>query len=78
VQDTTKAQIHFNNKEVRLMPIYEYKCRECGNEFEELTFAKTSDPVPCPSCKSEKTERKISLVSGRSFSSGSCGTSGFS
>ena len=32
------------------MPIYEYCCRDCGHEFEELTFS-SSDPAPnCPKC----------------------------
>ncbi|HMK36720.1 MAG TPA: zinc ribbon domain-containing protein [Desulfomonilaceae bacterium] len=32
------------------MPIYEYRCEKCGNEFEE--WQKFSDPVvdKCPSC----------------------------
>lgn len=60
------------------MPIYEYKCRECGNEFEELVFTTDAEPQACPSCKSDNTERKISRVSTGGLSAGSCGTSGFS
>jgi len=32
------------------MPIYEYRCNQCGHDFEELTFS-TSGPSPdCPQC----------------------------
>ena len=31
------------------MPIYEYICRKCGNEFEVLVFNKDEKPE-CPEC----------------------------
>jgi len=42
------------------MPIYEYACAACGQEFEE--WQKMSDaPVrSCPKCKKKKVERLIS------------------
>jgi putative FmdB family regulatory protein len=41
------------------MPIYEYRCLPCGNEF-ELLVLKTS-PVPaCPSCESQEVEQLLS------------------
>lgn len=40
------------------MPIYEYKCQKCGNEFEALV--RKSDEPACPSCKSTELERQIS------------------
>ncbi|HUE85307.1 MAG TPA: zinc ribbon domain-containing protein [Vicinamibacterales bacterium] len=41
------------------MPIFEYRCGGCGQEFETLVLKGT---VPaCPSCKSEALERLISL-----------------
>lgn len=41
------------------MPIYEYKCQECGNEFEELVFNQEAT-VACPKCGSEKTAKLMS------------------
>jgi len=41
------------------MPIYEYICKECGNEFEELVFSQDAS-APCPKCGSEKTEKLMS------------------
>jgi len=41
------------------MPIYEYACRGCGNEFELLV---RGEMIPaCPECESEDLERRISL-----------------
>ncbi|MBQ7608559.1 MAG: zinc ribbon domain-containing protein [Desulfovibrionaceae bacterium] len=40
------------------MPIYEYGCRKCGHEFEELVF---SDAAPnCPECGSNDVEKRMS------------------
>ncbi|HUW64104.1 MAG TPA: zinc ribbon domain-containing protein [Spirochaetia bacterium] len=43
------------------MPIYEFKCLECGQVFEKL-FIKPDDKadLACPACKSESLERIIS------------------
>lgn len=41
------------------MPLFEYVCKTCGFEFEELR--KASDTVPCLKCKSV-TEKKVSRV----------------
>ncbi len=41
------------------MPIYEYACPSCGNEFE--TIHRISDPPPpCPTC-GKGVQKKISL-----------------
>ena len=47
------------------MPLYEYRCTDCGHEFEKL--AKVDDPPPtCPvedcSGKSEKRPSRTSFV----------------
>lgn len=43
------------------MPIYEFKCLQCGRTFEKL-FIKPDDEadLACPECKSESLERIIS------------------
>lgn len=46
------------------MPIYEYVCCECGNEFEELVFSQEETPV-CPKCASDRVEKLMSACSAR-------------
>ena len=40
------------------MPIYEYKCKECGKGFETLVMG--SFKPECPACKSQDLERQMS------------------
>lgn len=40
------------------MPIFEYKCAQCGHQFEELIFG--DEVPPCPACRAEDTERQLS------------------
>ena len=58
------------------MPMYEFSCNECGNEFEELVSLNATQYPPCPGCESENVEKKIS-VCGSVGGSGGCGSSGF-
>jgi len=37
------------------MPIYEYRCRSCGHQFEKLV--RLSDTPDCPACQSAALER---------------------
>ncbi len=48
------------------MPIYEYICSSCENEFEELVF-KIDERINCPECGTVKVERALSVFS---YSSG--------
>ena len=43
------------------MPIYEYACRGCGNEFETIVAVSAPAP-PYPKCDGE-VEKKVSLSS---------------
>lgn len=44
------------------MPIYEYTCPDCGNEFE--TIQKVSEPrlTDCPSCERTNLRKKVSAT----------------
>jgi putative FmdB family regulatory protein len=47
-----------------LMPIYEYKCGDCGHVHEVITtLAERDTPPPCPECKSGEVRRLISRSS---------------
>ena len=40
------------------MPVYEYVCKSCQHEFEELVFG--SALPSCPKCESEKLDKRVS------------------
>ena len=41
-----------------IVPIYEYQCQECGEEFEKLI--RSSEKIECPECSSEKVRKLLS------------------
>lgn len=41
------------------MPIYEYACNDCGNQFE--TLVRSGDTPVCPSCHSNQLEKRLSV-----------------
>lgn len=41
------------------MPIYDYKCRECGRIWETLLLSGESEPVCCPGCGGSSLERLV-------------------
>ncbi|PIE36066.1 FmdB family transcriptional regulator [candidate division KSB3 bacterium] len=62
------------------MPIFEYTCVQCGNEFEKL-ITNRSVPVDCPACQGHDVKKKFSVFgmkSGGNFvsssGSSSCGS----
>lgn len=65
------------------MPIYEYECRRCGNDFEKLVLSsETDEDVSCPCCGGKDIRRRVSCAStltggGKSLCGGS-GASRFS
>ena len=66
------------------MPIYEYKCEQCGRRFEAwLRSMDSAPPSDCPACRATSITRVPSLFSGVRTSSGgapaidtSCSTGG--
>ena len=55
------------------MPLFEYTCIECGNDFELLVLKSSEmDDVKCPACGKNKLEQKVSAFASIS----DAGTSG--
>lgn len=63
------------------MPLYEYFCPDCGQEFEKMMrFDQATMRPTCPTCQGDNTQKKLSLFSAKSqsdnsgySSSSSCG-----
>ena len=44
------------------MPIYEYRCTDCGDDFERLIRSMFSvETITCPSCGSDHVKKAVSL-----------------
>jgi putative FmdB family regulatory protein len=51
------------------MPLYEYRCQECGRTFEKLRRMSDADAgTECPYCESDEVRRQMST-----FATGGCG-----
>ncbi len=50
------------------MPIYEYRCTDCGNKFEKLVRRSggVAEKVECPSCGKNHLEEQYSTFAARS------------
>lgn len=60
----------FSEEEFLVMPIFDFECRQCGNEFEKLVL-KTTAPVPeCAACESADVVKKVSAPGFRLTGSG--------
>ncbi|MGB9879503.1 MAG: FmdB family zinc ribbon protein [Anaerolineae bacterium] len=57
------------------MPVFEFKCKDCGRVFETLVRS-TDEETSCPACGSKSLARLLSRFSARSGSQaiggGSC------
>jgi putative FmdB family regulatory protein len=44
------------------MPMYDYHCRSCNHEFEELIYssAESDEDIVCPECNTNNSERLLS------------------
>ena len=52
------------------MPIYEYRCSVCGEEFEKLIRSMSAaQEISCPRCGSRRVNKAISLFGGALSSS---------
>ncbi len=49
------------------MPIYDYKCCECGKKFERLVMNKKEEII-CPACESNNIKKCFSIFSAKSHS----------
>ena len=64
------------------MPIYEYRCEQCGAQFEELTSSADAAHVRCRQCTGRRVTRLLSAfaVGGREavqpVEAGPCGACG--
>ena len=59
------------------MPIYEYKCMDCGKNFEILVFGKNDEKIICPGCKKSNLKKLFSTfasIVGKDQSLPSCAT----
>ena len=64
------------------MPIFEYRCRDCGAKFEKIV-ASSSIKVACQQCASPRVEQLLSVFAvsestraGSSPEAGPCGACG--
>lgn len=56
------------------MPMYEYRCENCGRIYEQLRRMSEADQgLRCPHCQSENVHRQVSACSVRATGGGGCG-----
>lgn len=66
------------------MPIYEYRCEDCGSEFEQLTLSsQDGEETSCRTCAGTRVRRLLSAFAvghsaAASAESGPCGACGAS
>jgi putative FmdB family regulatory protein len=46
------------------MPLYEYRCRECEQEFEVLLPSASANAATCPTCGAGEPRRLMSVIAG--------------
>ncbi|HZR26389.1 MAG TPA: FmdB family zinc ribbon protein [Vicinamibacterales bacterium] len=42
------------------MPLFDFRCKTCGNEFEALVRA--GDTPRCPACQNDELEKQLPIV----------------
>ncbi len=59
------------------MPIFEFKCKDCGEKFEKLVFSSDKEKIKCPKCNSENVNKVFSVFASKGTGA-SCSSTGFS
>ena len=50
------------------MPIYSYRCKQCGEKFESVrSMHENDDEVTCPKCGEKKPQRVLSSFFSKSI-----------
>ena len=53
------------------MPIYEYRCQDCGTKFEKLVRRSSDVPqIECPSCGRKRLTQELSTFAAHSGNGG--------
>lgn len=61
------------------MPIYEFDCHNCGDQFEALVFSISKvQNVTCPQCESSNVKKKVSTFAVKGSAGSSNSASSFS
>lgn len=56
------------------MPIYEYRCRKCGHEFDLLVRSAADErKAACPGCQGHQVEKRLSTFAARVAGNAGCG-----
>lgn len=62
----------------KTMPVYEFRCSQCGFEFERIVFATDKEGVVCPRCDAPDAERLLSTFCSTRSGGDMAGTGGTS
>lgn len=66
----------FQDEEKKSMPIYEYRCKGCQNDFEALVWTSREEKsVECPKCNTREVERILSPFARTAGTGGGTGLS---
>jgi putative FmdB family regulatory protein len=75
VREFTLAQIDVSLELIGVaMPIFEYRCEQCGNKFEAILFGEQKPE--CPNCHTHKLEQQLSTFSVSTRSSAPAASAG--